>query len=90
MSPQPRAQEAPAQTDPLAGLSDDGAEPYVTTQLEVARDLATEKEDLFKRIDANRSLLRNIKSTGRLSEKQAKAIDLFYPLRQKGGGENGE
>lgn len=70
-------------TDPLAGLSDDGAQSFVEDLLNQAESLQEEKAALFGRIDANRTTLRTIKTTGMLSEKQAAAIDLWYPPRTK-------
>lgn len=57
--------------------------PFAHGLLEQAADLAKEKEALFKRIGANRDMLRQIKTTGLLSAEQAAAIDEWYPARAK-------
>ena len=57
--------------------------PFVHSLLTQAKELDDEKEALYKRIGANRDILRNIKLTGLLSADQAKAVDEFYPLKQK-------
>lgn len=83
---------SPNPTDPAQyeGLSDDGANEFVTRLLNKAEELRTERADVLKRQGANREVLRSVKLTGELSEKQAKAIDLFYPPRDKGDSSNGD
>jgi uncharacterized protein (DUF2225 family) len=81
MAPKKQAEQAPA--DPLAGLSDDNANQFVQDLLEDADGLSKEKYALLERIDDNRQTLRRIARTGHLSEKQAAAIKMWYPERQK-------
>lgn len=80
------AKDAPAeQADPLAGLSNDNANGAVADMLDVAQQLADDKAEVYAKIDANRSILRQYKTLGSLSEAQSKAIDLFYPpVKPKG------
>lgn len=65
--------------------------PEVNRLLTFAQGLAVEKEALFKRIDANRQILRNYKSIGLLSDEQGTAVDEFYPVpkRTKKGDADG-
>lgn len=84
----PANQNAPeVPVDPLAGLSEDNANAFVQDLLDDAETLRGEKETLLERIDDNRQTLRRIARTGHLSEKQAAAIKLWYPDRQKKGEE---
>lgn len=81
-----------APKDPLAGLSDDNANDFVQALLNDADTLRKEKDSLLERIDDNRQTLRRIVRTGHLSEKQAAAVRLWYPERQKkteGATDNG-
>lgn len=74
------AKDTPAEkADPLAGLSNDGANQAVADMLDTAQTLADEKAKVYAKIDANRSILRQYKTLGTLSEAQSAAIDLFYP-----------
>lgn len=57
--------------------------PEVNRLLTFAQGLAGEKEALFKRIDANRQILRNYKSIGLLSDEQSVAVDEFYPVPKR-------
>lgn len=64
--------------------------PFVNQQLTVAQVLADEKDDVLKRIGANREVLRNMATMGYLSPEQATAIREFYPDRpRKSKDENG-
>jgi hypothetical protein len=88
--PQPKntaAKEKAEKKDPLEGLSDENANAFVQDLLEDADSLSKEKYTLLERIDDNRQTLRRIARTGHLSEKQAAAIKLWYPERQKKEGE---
>lgn len=76
----------PAEKDPLEGLSDDNANPAVHDLLVNAQALTDERDAIYKKIQANRDILRNYKQLGMLSEKQSKSIDLFYPPRESRKG----
>lgn len=78
----PKDPKAPP-VDPLEGLSDENANQFVQDLLTDAQTLRDEKETLLERIDDNRQTLRRIVRTGHVSEKQAAAVKLWYPERQK-------
>lgn len=86
MSPQPKQQEqdkpaaTPERKAPAKGEHNDA----VNDLLSYAQGLRDEKDDLFARIEANRVTLRNYKTMGLLSDKQAEAIDKFYPKPKRG------
>lgn len=56
--------------------------PMVHEFLVDAQTLAAEKEDLFARIDANRVMLRNLRTMGKCSKEQADAVAAFYKDRE--------
>lgn len=76
----PQAQEPSAPSAPVTGEFN----PEVNRLLEFAASLRGEKLALFKRIDANRQILRNYKELGLLSDEQATAVDEFYPVPKRG------
>ena len=78
-----------AADDPYAGLSDEGHNEFAAQLLDQAKELAGEKSRIMERIGKNRDALRLVKDTGLVSEKQAKAIELFYPWRGKTADTNG-
>ena len=57
--------------------------PFVNQMLTVAQTLADERDDVLKRIGANRDILRNMNAMGFLSPEQASAIAEFYPVRER-------
>lgn len=63
--------------------------PFVNQMLTVAQSLADEREDVGKRINANREVLRNMAAMGFLSDEQGSAIVEFYPVRER-KGKNGD
>lgn len=74
------AQEATA-TDPYEGLSDDNHNEFLADLLKDAEALATERADVLARQGKNREAVRLVAGTGHLSEKQEKAVSIFYPVR---------
>lgn len=79
--PQPKNTPAPAakDKDPLAGLSNDGADAAMADLLQTAQDLEDEKVKVYAKIEACRSTLRNYVILDKGSEAQRAAVDLFYP-----------
>lgn len=61
----------------------------VDALLEQARDLREEKENLYERIDASRTMLRKMVTMGNVTPEQANEIEDIYPARQR-KGEDGE
>lgn len=66
-----------------ASLAPGEHNPFVNQQLHVARTLADEREDILKRVGANRDVLRNMALMGYLDAEQRDAIEAFYPTRER-------
>jgi len=64
-----------------------GAAEFVEMQLDLADSLKKEKENLYERMGANRELLRNLVTTGMVTEEQAVEIDTLYPRKARKGDE---
>lgn len=80
-TPAPKTPDTPPVTpadtsDPLAAA--------VGQLLTIADGLKAEKEQLLKRIGANRDTLRNLALQGAGTPEQQKAITAHYPERKKG------
>lgn len=94
VEPVEQPQEAPENPtwDPngdLSELSDDQAQPFVDDLLNQAVTLEEERQTHMAKTAANRDTLRTVRKTGLLSEKQAAAIDLWYPPRVRKATEEG-
>lgn len=73
-------------TNENAPLAEDTPNPLaaaVDALLEQARDLRTEKEALYVRIDASRTMLRNMVKMDNVTPEQADEIEDLYPARQR-------
>lgn len=57
--------------------------PVVDEFLQDAQALEAEKTDLMARINANREILRNLRTAGKANQAQADAIGEFYKDREK-------
>lgn len=62
--------------------------PIVDEFLRDAQALEQEKTELMARIDANRSILRNLRTSGKANQAQADAIAAFYKDRSKNGSKD--
>ena len=65
-------------------------EQFVDAQMDVAVELSTEKEELYGRIAANRSILRNLVTTGQVSDEQAVWIADHYPVKARKNGDEAD
>lgn len=57
--------------------------PEVNNLLAFAQTLRDEKENLYERIEANRSILRGYVKQGLCNDEQAQAVAEFYPKPKK-------
>lgn len=73
----------------LVDLSNEGEQQFVTDLLIQAVTLEEERQAHMAKTAANRETLRTVRKTGLLSEKQAAAIDLWYPPRTRKAADNG-
>lgn len=54
---------------------------FVTEQFDDAYRLQEEKSELMERINANRSILRTLRTAGKLSQPQDAELEEIYPTR---------
>lgn len=64
--------------------------PLINMYLQRAQDLADERDAVSVRIVSNRSLLRDMRTDGLLSDEQAAAIEEFYPTRTRNNSGDAE
>lgn len=79
------SQTTPAEAEMVKGEHN----PFVNQMLAVAQTLADERDDVQRRIGANRDILRNMGAMGFLSAEQESAIVEFYPVRERKGKNSG-
>ena len=69
--------------DRESGKARSANEQFADVLLDDALDYRAKQRELNAQIGANRDMLRNLRTTGKLNETQAQAVELLYPVRTK-------
>ena len=69
---------------PQATTPQNPAQAYAALLIEQAKELEAERSEVMERVTANRTQLRQMDTSGNLSDSQAAWLDVFYPEKEKG------